>query len=55
MRTVRDFLRYWDVDYYVKVDYNVVMEVVDAIGGVEIDVPFDMKYKDTNPEITPLI
>lgn len=53
MRTVRDFLGI-DVDYYVKVDYNVVMEVVDAIGGVEIDIPFDMKYKDTNPEITPL-
>ncbi len=53
MRTIRDFLGI-DVDYYVKVDYNAVMEIVDAIGGVEIDVPFDMEYKDTNPEITPL-
>lgn len=45
MKTVRDFLNL-DVDYYVKVDYKVVEKVVDEIGGVEIDVPRDMKYKD---------
>ncbi|WP_313756913.1 LCP family protein [Tissierella sp.] len=53
MRTVRDFLNL-DVDYYVKVDYNAVMKIVDAIGGVEIDVPFDMKYKDNTPGYPPL-
>ncbi|WP_353096149.1 LCP family protein [Tissierella praeacuta] len=53
MRTVRDFLNL-DVDYYVKVDYNAVMEIVDAIGGVEIDVPFDMKYRDNTPGSPPL-
>ncbi len=53
MKTLRDFLNL-DVDYYVKVDYRAVMEIVDAIGGVEIDVPFDMKYKDTTPGIPPL-
>lgn len=45
MDTVRDFL-HLDVDYYVKVDYKVVMGIVEAIGGVEIDVPFHMKYLD---------
>ena len=45
MSTVRDFLNI-DLDYYVKVDYNVVIDVVDTIGGLKIDVPFLMEYKD---------
>lgn len=45
MKTVRDFLNL-DIDYYVKVDYKIVMEVVDAIGGVTIEVPRNMKYDD---------
>ncbi|WMM25122.1 LCP family protein [Tissierella sp. MB52-C2] len=45
MQTVRDFLNL-DIDYYVKVDYKAVMGIVDAIGGVEIDVPRNMKYYD---------
>ena len=45
MRTVRDFTGL-DVDYYVKVDYRAVKGIVDAIGGVEIDVPQNMKYRD---------
>ncbi len=49
LKTVREFLGI-DLDYYVKVDYNIVQEVVDKIGGVEIDVPFDMKYKDPTAE-----
>ncbi|MBU5312901.1 LCP family protein [Tissierella carlieri] len=53
MRTLRDFLNI-DIDYYVKVDYRAVMEIVDAIGGVEIDVPQRMKYDDTTPGIPPL-
>lgn len=35
-----------DVDYYIGINYNVVAEVVDTLGGVEIDVPIDMKYSD---------
>ena len=53
MRTVRDFLNL-DIDYYVKVDYEVVKDVVDAIGGVEIDVPRNMKYKEYDPSVPPL-
>ena len=45
MDTVRDFLGI-DLDYYVKVDYRAVKSVVDAIGGVDIDVPQRMKYDD---------
>ncbi len=45
IRTVRDFLNI-DLEYYVKVDYQAVMSIVDAIGGVEIDVPRNMRYYD---------
>lgn len=45
MRTVRDFTGL-DVDYYVKVDYRAVKGIVDAIGGVDIDVEKDMYYND---------
>lgn len=53
MRTIREVFNL-DVDYYVKVDYKVVMDLVDAVGGVEINVPFDMNYQDFSPEIPPL-
>ncbi|HHV38209.1 MAG TPA: LCP family protein [Tepidimicrobium sp.] len=35
-----------DLEYYVKVDYNIVREYVNILGGVEIDVPMDMQYTD---------
>lgn len=34
------------VDYFVKLDYDGVAEIVDLIGGVEVDVPMRMKYDD---------
>lgn len=45
LRTVSEFLNI-DLDYYVKINYDAVKEVVDEIGGVEIDVPRRMKYDD---------
>ncbi len=48
METVNDFLNL-DTEYYVKVNYEAVKEVVDAIGGVEVDVPRRMKYDDPTP------
>ena len=48
LATVRDFLNV-DVEHFVKVDYRAVEEIVDAIGGVEIDVPRRMKYDDPHP------
>lgn len=35
-----------DVEYYVRIDYDVVKDVVDAIDGVDINVPIDMYYED---------
>lgn len=43
--TIRNFMGI-DLKHYVKVDYQIVMEMVNAMGGVEIDVPMDMVYKD---------
>jgi len=34
------------MNYYVRVDYKIVEELVDIIGGVEIDVPKNMVYSD---------
>ena len=45
VETISDFLDI-DLEYYVKVDYQIVKEVVDAIGKVQIEVPFNMKYND---------
>lgn len=35
-----------NIDYYVKVDYEGVRKLVDMIGGVEVDIPYEMKYDD---------
>ncbi|MDD2447731.1 MAG: LCP family protein [Tissierellia bacterium] len=45
IETISDFLAI-DLEYYVKVDYQIVQDLVEAIGGVEIEVPFLMSYKD---------
>ncbi len=34
------------IDYYVMLDLNGFVNIVDAIGGVELYVPMDMKYND---------
>lgn len=34
------------IDYYLVVDNKVVRELIDTIGGVEVDVPMRMKYDD---------
>lgn len=49
IETISDFLAL-DLKYYVKVDYKIVQEIVDKIGGVEIDVPLNMKYNDPTAE-----
>ncbi len=35
-----------EIDYYVTVNYEAVKEIVDLIGGVEVEVPFRMNYDD---------
>lgn len=41
------------VHHYVIVDYEGVKKIVDSVGGVEVVVPFNMKYKDltANPPL----
>ena len=38
-------------DYYVTIEWDAVGEVVDAIGGVEFDVPYDMHYWDPTQDL----
>lgn len=46
METVRNFLGV-DVEHFIKLDYRAVEEIVESIGGVDIDVPRRMKYDDS--------
>ncbi|MCX7951368.1 MAG: LCP family protein [Clostridiales bacterium] len=39
------------IDYYVKVDYSAFKELVDAVGGVDVVVPFDMNYDASDIKI----
>ncbi|KAB3533116.1 LCP family protein [Alkaliphilus serpentinus] len=34
------------IDHYIGVNYKAVEEMVDALGGIEVEVPMDMKYSD---------
>lgn len=38
-------------DFYVCVDLNAFVKIVDAVGGVDIDVPFDMVYDDPEQDL----
>lgn len=44
MDTASELLGGTPIHYYVAVDMDVVVEIVDAIGGVEMEIPFDL-YK----------
>ena len=45
IKAVKDLLGV-DVEYYVRVDYNIVKEFVTLVDGVEVNVPIDMEYSD---------
>ena len=36
------------VDYYVKLNFNAFIEVIDAINGIEMDVPYEFEEQDSN-------
>lgn len=36
------------VDYYVKMNFNAFIDVVDAIGGIEVEVPYTITEQDSN-------
>lgn len=40
-----------DIKNYVLIDTKALVELVDAIGGVEFNVPMDMKYDDNSQEL----
>lgn len=35
-----------EIPYYMVIDYAFVKDVVDIMGGIDVDVPMDMKYED---------
>ena len=39
------------IHYYVKIQYAGVIGIVDCIGGVEVDIPFDMDYDDPTDDL----
>ncbi len=40
------------IDYYVKMNFNAFIEVVDAVGGVTVDIPYDHVELDENDKRT---
>lgn len=36
------------IDYYVKLNFHAFVEVIDAIGGIEVDVPYEVSESDSN-------
>jgi len=40
------------VDYYVKMNFNAFIDVVDAVGGIEVEVPYDRLELDENDQYT---
>ena len=53
MKTASFILEDIPIHHYIILDYDGVQKIVDIVGGVEVDVPFDMKYKDptANPPL----
>ncbi|MBO4992262.1 MAG: LCP family protein [Firmicutes bacterium] len=49
-KAVSDVLNGMPLHYYMAVDYKGVGNIVDAMGGVEFDVPFHMRYSDPTDE-----
>lgn len=41
-----------EIDYYAIMDLDQFVNIIDALGGVEIDVPFDMYYRDPHQNLT---
>ncbi|WP_163969628.1 LCP family glycopolymer transferase [Oceanobacillus halotolerans] len=47
LQTVEDFLNV-PVDYYVRMNFNAFVEVVDALGGIMFDVPYAFSESDSD-------
>ncbi len=46
--TINNFIKYTTIDYYFTLDMEPIPEIVDALGGVELDVEIDMKSHGAN-------
>ena len=46
-KTIENFLDI-DIDYYVKINFKGVVKLVDTLGGVEVDVPYNMCEQNSN-------
>lgn len=46
IKVIKKMLGDVPIHYHAAIDYNDVENIIDSIGGVEVDVPFDMKYED---------
>lgn len=40
-----------NIQYYIHIDTDGLVDIVDAVGGVEFDVPINMKYDDTSQNL----
>ncbi|EMR07961.1 Putative transcriptional regulator ywtF [Bhargavaea cecembensis DSE10] len=51
IETVEELLNV-PVDYYVKMNFHAFIDVVDALGGITVDVPYERLEKDENDQYT---
>ncbi len=47
INTIENFLGV-DIDYYFKINFKGVVKLVDALGGIEVDVPYSFCEQDSN-------
>lgn len=40
-----------NIKYYVKIDNNALIKLVDILGGIEFDIPIDMDYDDKSQNL----
>ncbi len=52
MQTLRSFLGL-DIDYYVQIDYQALINIIDALGGVDYDVPEGINIDKGKVQIQP--
>jgi len=50
-KAASDILGGMPIHYYAEIDVKGAAKIIDAMGGVTVDVPFDMVYTDTNQDL----
>lgn len=49
-QAIHEVLEGIPINYYATVNYEGVANIVDAMGGVDVDIPFDMNYEKTSED-----